>query len=140
MGQLAARMAGNGAETLPEAFLAGTPSMRRRVEVTAETLYTDIEDALRETLRSASKERHVRCPECGKGFRLRVPDHQASVSAAKALLEIVVGRARPVDPPPEVEPPADVSDLKKMPTAELRRLVQQNRERAAREQSERDED
>jgi hypothetical protein len=61
----------------------------------AELLYADIEDALRQALRSASRERHVRWPECSKGFKVKAPDYAAFVNAAKALLEIAVGRPKP---------------------------------------------
>jgi hypothetical protein len=111
-------------------------SIRRRVEGSAELLYADIEDALRQALRSASKERHVRWPECSKGFKVKVPDYAASVTAAKALLEIAVGRPKPreVEHVDILDDLATV-DVKKLSTAELRALVRSTRQAAREEQA-----
>jgi uncharacterized C2H2 Zn-finger protein len=126
--QIAAQLAEHGAEVAPTAPGAvGPSSLRRRVEGSAELLYSDIEDALRQTLRSATKERFVRCPECSKGFRVKIPDYAAMVSAAKALLEIVVGRPKPAEPPPPPPMFEGELDLKNMSTDELRAFLLQSR-------------
>ena len=74
-------------------------TLRERVEDTTDALYEDIEGGLRAALTNATRARKTRCPACQEVFEVRLPDHGASISAAKALLDLVVSR-----PKPEVEP------------------------------------
>ncbi len=67
-------------------------TLRERVEDTTEALYEDIERGLREALTNATKARKTRCPSCQETFEVRLPDHGASISAAKSLLDLVVSR------------------------------------------------
>ncbi len=62
-------------------------TLRERVEDTTEALYEDIERGLREALTNATKARKTRCRACQETFEVRLPDHGASISAAKSLLD-----------------------------------------------------
>jgi hypothetical protein len=71
-----------------------------------------------------------------QGVRVRIPDYAAMVSAAKAVLEIVVGRPKPAEPPPPPPMFDGELDLKNVSTDELRALLRQSRLEAERAQSE----
>jgi len=76
-----------------------TRTLRERVEDMTEALYEDIERGLREALTNATKARKTRCPACHEAFEVRLPDHAASISPAKSILDLIVSR-----PKPELEP------------------------------------
>jgi hypothetical protein len=84
-----------------------------------------------QTLRSATKERNVRCPHCERAFRMRQPDHSAVVAAVRTLLDTVVGRPKPRETAPlSHAAPEGVVDVSRLSTAELLQLVRQTRREA----------
>ena len=96
-------------------------TLRERVEDTTDALYEDIERGLREALTNATKARKTRCPSCQEAFEVRLPDHGASISAAKALLDLVVSRPKPEIEPGLAEYGSDGFDLDGLSTEQLRR-------------------
>jgi hypothetical protein len=98
-------------------------TLRERVEDTTEALYDDIERGLREALTNATKARKTRCPACQEVFEVRLPDHGASISAAKSLLDLVVSRPKPEAEPSLGELEGEGFDLDTLSTAQLRRYL-----------------
>jgi hypothetical protein len=97
--------------------------MRERVEQTTEVLYADIERGLRDALLNSRKVRKTRCPACSEVFEVRLPDHAASISAAKSLLDLVVSRPKPEVEPDLGEAGAEGFDLSTLTTSQLRRYL-----------------
>ena len=98
-------------------------TIRERVEDTTEALYEDIERGLREALTNATKARKTRCPSCQETFEVRLPDHGASISAAKSLLDLVVSRPKPELEPSPVDAESEGFDISKLSTPQLRRYL-----------------
>ena len=108
----------------PEPTNGNVPrTLRERVEDTTEALYEDIERGLREALTNATKARKTRCPSCQETFEVRLPDHGASISAAKSLLDLVVSRPKPEVEPGVGELEGEGFDLSSLSTAQLRRSL-----------------
>ena len=103
-------------------------TIRERVEDTTDALYEDIERGLREALTNATKARKTRCPACQETFEVRLPDHGASISAAKSLLDLVVSRPKPELEPSLVELEGEGFDFANLSTPQLRRYLDLTRE------------
>ena len=98
-------------------------TLRERVEDTTEALYEDIERGLREALTNATKARKTRCRACQETLEVRLPDHGASISAAKSLLDYVVSRPKPETEPGLGELEEEGFDLSVVSTDQLRRYL-----------------
>ena len=99
-------------------------SLRDRIERSTEESFAEIEAALRSALQGTTKQRGVKCPACGEGFKVNMPDHSAAISAAKLLLELNVSRPKqPEEPPPMPEYDEDAPDFDSMTTADLYRVA-----------------
>ena len=98
-------------------------TLRERVEDTTDALYEDIEGGLRAALTNATKARKTRCPSCQEAFEVRLPDHGASISAAKALLDLVVSRPKQEIEPGLEEIEGEGFDLDGLSTEQLRRFL-----------------
>ena len=61
-------------------------SLRERLVTSTEELYSEIHDALENTIKNATKRRMKACPSCGHRFSVLIPDHGAVVAAANTLL------------------------------------------------------
>jgi hypothetical protein len=97
-------------------------TLRERVERSTEEAYSEIERALREALRGATKTRKVRCPSCSESFEVRLPDFSSAISASKLLLELVVSRPKPPEDEQPPEWPHD-GDFGRLSERDLRRLA-----------------
>ena len=112
-----------GEADLPDTNGSAPRTLRERVEDTTEALYEDIEGGLRAALTNATKTRKTRCPGCQEVFEVKLPDHGASISAAKALLDLVVSRPRAESEPDPAEIEGEGFDFGSLSTAQLRRAL-----------------
>jgi hypothetical protein len=104
-------------------FAAGS-ACTERIERSAEESYAEIEQALRRALQGSTKPKGVKCPNCGEGFKVNLPDHAAAIASAKLLLELVVSRPKPPEEPTPLPPwEGDAPDFNSMSTADLYRVA-----------------
>jgi hypothetical protein len=103
--------------------------LRAALQQTAEESYAEIELALREAIRSASKATKVNCPSCQHIFSVQVRDWGNVIRASSELLDRVVSKpsAAPAEVAVDPSAPMTEEEIHKLSWKELDRLVTEAR-------------